>query len=390
MHCQHSGRLSRDLFCQLIIGRAGSILDWLFLIAESGAFFRKVRGRRQCVDTDNGAETIMTGIRAQVLLAAVVVLIVFAFLTGQQVEQPLVESRILMDTVITIRAYPATANKPVDDAFAVFAQIEREASFHLVDSELARLNKLGSLPAKSPLAPLLHAAGEYFKVSEGYFDPSFACLQRAYGFYSGVGRVPDQEELAVLLRDNCGLDKVFTSDSTGFALASGSLLDLGGIAGGYAIEKAAQVLRQSGCSAFLIDDAGDIWFEGQKPDNSAWRIAVRDPRDNSSLALIESRIPLAISTSGDYERFVTVDGVRYGHIMNPHSGRPVDYYSSLTIIASAPLTADALSTAVFAMPPEKAFKWVEEHNLAALFLTATGTIHLSSFGRQFFSQVKPQ
>jgi thiamine biosynthesis lipoprotein len=129
---------------------------------------------------------------------------------------------------------------------------------------------------------------------------------------------------------------------------------------------------------------------GQKPDKTAWRIAVRDPRDNGSLAFIESRSPLAISTSGDYERFITVDGVRYGHIMNPRSGRPVDYYSSVTIIASEPVAADALSTAVFAMPPDIAFSWVEERNLPALFLTSTGTIHLSTAGRQFFSQVKTQ
>ncbi len=332
----------------------------------------------------------MADIKAQVLLVVVAILIVFVLLTRQQAEQPLVESRILMDTIITIRAYPATAKKQVEDAFAVFSQVEREASFHLDNSELTRLNKLGSLPAESPLAPLLHAADEYFKISEGYFDPSFACLQRAYGFYSGIGRLPDQEEITALLRDNCGFDKVFARNLEGFTLASGSLLDLGGIAGGFAIEKAARVMRESGCSAFLIDDAGDIWFEGKKPDNSAWRIAVRDPRDNTSLALIESRTPLAISTSGDYERFVSVDGVRYGHIMNPRSGRPVDYYSSVTVIASEPLAADALSTAVFAMPPEQAFKWVEKNNLAVLFLTASGSIHLSCAGQKFFSQVKPQ
>lgn len=357
---------------------------------EVAYFSGKSAGVSMVASPSAGQKLFMTGIRAQVLLAVVAVFIVFALLTRPSVEPPLVESRILMDTIITIRAYPATANKQVEDAFAVFSQLEREASFHLVDSELAKLNNVGSLPAKSPLAPILRAAGEFYKISEGYFDPSFACLHRAYGFYSGVGRLPGHEELATLLRDNCGFDKVLTCDAQGFALASGSLLDLGGIAGGYAIEKAAQLMRKSGCRAFLIDDAGDIWFEGQKPDNSAWRISVRDPRDNSSLALIESRIPLAISTSGDYERFVTIAGVRYGHIMNPRSGRPVDYYSSVTIIASEPLAADALSTAVFAMPPEKAFKWVEEHNLAALFLTATGTIYLSSSGRQLFSQVKSQ
>ena len=311
-------------------------------------------------------------------------------LQGPQQEAPLFESRLLMDTIISLRAYPPVKQEQVDAAFAEFSKVESAASFHLESSELTALNHNGSLAATSSLTPLLQTAIDYHAQTDGYFDVSFASLQKAYGFYSGEGRLPDEAELAGLLRDRCGLSKVLQQSAQGFTLASGSLLDLGGIAGGYAIEKAARVLREAGCSGFLIDDAGDIWVEGSKPDGSAWRIAVRDPRDNGTLALIETRTPLAISTSGDYERYITVDGKRYGHIMNPHSGRPVDYYSSVTIIASEPVAADALSTAVFAMPPELAFKWVEERNLAALFLTSTGTIHLSSAGRQYFRQAEAQ
>lgn len=332
----------------------------------------------------------MADIRAKILLAVVALFVVFSLLTRDRVQQPFVESRILMDTVITIRAYSDEAVKAVDRGFAVFAEVEGLASFHMPGSELTRLNQSGRLATVSSLTALLKLSADYYTKSEGYFDPSFARLQQAYGFYSGEGRLPGPAELDDLLQNYCGLAKVLGQSEEGFKLASGSLLDLGGIAGGYAIEKTALVLREAGCIAFLIDDAGDIWFEGQKPDNTPWRIAVRDPRDNTSLAFIESRTPLAISTSGDYERFITVAGVRYGHIMNPHNGRPVDYYSSLTLIASEPIAADAFSTAVFAMPPEIAFQWVEERNLPALFLTATGTIHLSSAGRQYFSQVKTQ
>ena len=346
----------------------------------------------------------MADIRAKILLAVVALFVVFSLLTRDRVQQPFVESRILMDTVITIRAYSDEAVKAVDSGFAVFAEVEGLASFHMPGSELTRLNQSGRLATVSSLTALLKLSADYYTKSEGYFDPSFARLQQAYGFYSGEGRLPGPAELDDLLQNYCGLAKVLGQSEEGFKLASGSLLDLGGIAGGYAIEKTALVLREAGCTAFLIDDAGDIWFEGQKPDNSPWRIAVRDPRDNIKMA---NRTPLApkeyyhiynrgtekrniFSREPDYERFITVAGVRYGHIMNPHNGRPVDYYSSLTLIASEPIAADAFSTAVFAMPPEIAFQWVEERNLPALFLTATGTIHLSSAGRQYFSQVKTQ
>ncbi len=334
----------------------------------------------------------MAGTRAKILLVVVAVVVAVVLLYRPQApsQAPLFESRLLMDTIITIRAYPPITIEQIDAAFAEFARVESKASFHLDSSELSALNRTGRLASTSSLTPLLQAAVDYFAQTDGYFDASFASLQKAYGFYSGEGRLPAEAELTGLLRDRCGLTKVLRQSAEGFELASGSLLDLGGIAGGYAIEKAARVLREAGCGGFLIDDAGDIWFEGSKPDGNPWRIAVRDPRDNGTLALVESRAPLAISTSGDYERYITVGGKRYGHIMNPHSGRPVDYYSSVTIVASEPVAADALSTAVFAMPPEMAFKWVEDRNLAALFLTSTGTIHLSSAGRSFFSQVKTQ
>lgn len=299
------------------------------------------------------------------------------------------ESRLLMDTLISIKAFPSDSRNAVDKAFAAFAAVEEMASFHKPQTELAALNRLNKLSPTASFSQLINSARYYYNFSAGYFDPAFASLQNAYGFYDGVGRLPAEEEIQTILKDACGFSKVLHEDNSGnLVLASGSMLDLGGLAGGYAIELAAEVLRRNGCSAFLIDDAGDIWFEGKKPDNTPWRIAVRDPRDNGVLAMIEADAPLAISTSGDYERFITVAGKRYGHIMNPHTGRPVDYYSSVTIIASSAIAADALSTAVFAMPPQKAFAWCDEHGLAALFLTATGSIHLSEAGQAYFSEVK--
>lgn len=298
------------------------------------------------------------------------------------------ESRMLMDTVISIKAWPGNSQAAVDIAFAEFAATEKLASFHLENSELATLNRTGQLTTNASLSELLTISQDYHKQSQGFFDPSFALLQKAYGFYDGQGRLPDDEELHKLLATGCGFEKVLTRNGDKWGLASGSLIDLGGIAGGYAIERARKALLVAGCTAFLIDDAGDIWFEGLKPDGKAWRIMVRDPRDNGALAYVESFEPLAVSTSGDYERFITVAGKNYGHIMNPFTGRPVDYYSSVTIVASTAIAADALSTAVFAMPPEIAFNWVEQQNLAALFLTSSGTVHLSGAGQKFFTSVK--
>jgi len=298
------------------------------------------------------------------------------------------ESRMLMDTVISIKAWPADSSEAVARAFDEFATVEKKASFHIAESELSQLNNTGTLDLHASSSELLQIGVDFYHRTEGYFDPSFALLQKAYGFYDENGRLPSDEEISQILATGCGLERVLARDDERWLLAPGSLLDFGGLAGGYAIEKAKIALRAASCSAFLIDDAGDIWFEGQKPDGKPWRIAVRDPRDNTALAYVESHQPMAVSTSGDYERFIIIDGRKHGHIMNPLTGRPVDYYSSVTVVASDALTADALSTAVFAMPPETAFAWVDTQNLPVLFLTATGSIHLSQAGQAVFTGVK--
>lgn len=299
------------------------------------------------------------------------------------------ESRMLMDTIISIRAYPADSSPAVARAFDVFAAVEEMASFHRDSSELSALNRSFPLQLSASFTGLIDQAFKFYALTEGFFDPSFAAVQKAWGFYDGVGRIPPEAELEQILAEKTGLEKILTRHADGsLALASGSLIDFGGLAGGHAIELAAAVLRESGCTAFLIDDAGDIWFEGTKPDGSLWRVAVRDPRDNGVLAMIESPTSLAISTSGDYERFVTIDGKNYGHIMNPHTGRPVEYYSSVTVVADSPVAADALSTALFAMPPEKSAEFCKQHGVAALFLDKNGHITITETGRPFFKQVK--
>jgi thiamine biosynthesis lipoprotein len=322
-----------------------------------------------------------------VFVAAMVIGWLTSSVSGR--HEPLVESRMLMDTIITMRVFPPQSRNAVDEAFAVFAAVEAMASFHKPDSELAQLNQNRMLQPTASFTSLLQSAIHYYEMTHGYFDPSFAALQAAYGFYDGNPRLPDDETLMAILHESCSLASIleFAAEER-IVLAEGARIDLGGIAGGFAIELAAQVLRKHGCPAFLIDDAGDIWCEGIKPGGKPWRIAVRDPRDNGVLAVFQASGPVAISTSGDYERFITIDEKRYGHIMNPITGHPVDYYSSVTVVASSPVSADALSTAVFAMPPEEALPWCEEHNLPALFLTATGAVVLSNAAKQVFQEVR--
>ncbi len=309
---------------------------------------------------------------------------------------PAVETRIMMDTLVTLKVWPGSRlPNPLGAAFQAMEQVDRLASFHRPDSELSLLNLRGRHQPGPWFAELLRQADEAVRRTGGYFDPTFSVLQRAYGFYDQRGRIPSAAELQDCL-SRVGWARLVSlapdparAGGLLVSLASGTQIDLGGIAGGFAIERAADVLREAGCPAFFIDDGGDLWMEGTKPDGQPWRVAVRDPRDGGTLAYIESVQPVAISTSGDYERFLMVGTRRINHIFDPRTGEPADHFRSVTVVASSPLLADIWSTALFAMSPAEARAVADRENLPTLFLPATGPVWMSAAGPAWFDRVRP-
>lgn len=161
-------------------------------------------------------------------------------------------------------------------------------------------------------------------------------------------------------------------------------IDLGGIAGGFAVDLAAEILRLNGCNTFFIDDGGDILVDGQKPDKTEWKIGVKDPTNNGIVAIVKSNKPFAISTSGDYERYIVIEGVRINHIFNPFTGVSANNFRSVTVIASSSLYADVWSTALFAMPQQIAYDISNKNNIPALFITYENELYINNAGKNWF------
>lgn len=306
-------------------------------------------------------------------------------------DAPLIRSEFLMGSVTTITAFGPEmfTEKGMDEAFAALHAVDGLASFQRPDSELSRLNKERRLTPTASFAALLQAASEAVPVSQGGFDPTFAVLHQAYGFYSGKGRQPGESEIAECLT-RIGWQRSVAESSGTILLASGTLVDLSGIAGGLAVEAAANALRQASCFAFLIDNGGDLWVEGKKPDGNPWRVGVKDPRrENGIMAVVETFQPAAISTSGDYERFVTVSGRKIGHLFDPRNGRPAEFYRSVTVIASQPIQAEVRTKTLFCLPPDKARAYADQYGIPALFLSASGSVWMSESGKSWFREVVP-
>jgi thiamine biosynthesis lipoprotein len=140
----------------------------------------------------------------------------------------------------------------------------------------------------------------------------------------------------------------------------GTKISLGGIAKGYAVDKAAAVLERAGLASFFVQAGGDLYTRGKKADGTEWAAGVRDPRgpDGSFFALLRVS-DHAFSTAGDYERSYIVDGKRYHHIIDPRTGYPATATRSVTIWAPTALVADEIDDAVFILGPEKGLALVE-------------------------------
>lgn len=151
-------------------------------------------------------------------------------------------------------------------------------------------------------------------------------------------------------------------------------IDVGALGKGYATEKAAEYLRSVGADSYVLNVGGNIRIIGHKPDGSGWVTGIKDPSDPESYAMYITLADTSCVTSGDYERFFTVDSQRYHHIIDKDTLMPSDYFSSVTVITADSGLADVLSTALFSMSYEDGFALVEKiGGVDVIWVTGDGT-----------------
>lgn len=290
--------------------------------------------------------------------------------------QQLSRSRILMGTVVEISVHgadPGRLEAAVSAAFAEMARIERLMRPAGEGSDVARLSAAPQGTEVAPETAEVIALGlQVAALSGGAFDMGLGRLKGLWGIESEAPRVPAPEEVRQALTgtgpDGLRLDGLRVEKATA-TLA----VDLGAIAKGYAIDRAAEVLRKAGIDSAAINAGGDIRLIGGH-SGRPWRIAIQHPRDaDRQLATLELT-DVAVVTSGDYERFFELDGVRYHHIFDPRTGYPAGLCQSVTIVTPSAALADALSTAVFVLGPEAGLALLQHFPEAeGLIVAADGT-----------------
>ena len=262
----------------------------------------------------------------------------------------------------------AAAKAAMEDAYQEIKRIEAMMTTWSESSEVSRINAaagLAPVTVSPELIEVLHGARAIHDASEGVFDITFYALKGLWRFdQDAVSEVPSEAAIKARLPLIDGSKVLIDDNANTVRLATrGMAINLGGIAKGFAVDKAYAVLAKSGFTSVVVQAGGDLLVHGRKGQDP-WRVGIRDPRgpidDSFAIAPVHDA---AFSTAGDYERAFLAETpsgkVRYHHILDPRTGHPASACRSVTILAPDALTADELDDAVFILGPEKGLPLVE-------------------------------
>lgn len=280
-----------------------------------------------------------------------------------------------MGTVCDIQIYAQTPAFGQHIANLVIADVQRlEARYsrYRADSFLSAINRVaatgGSIEVDNETAGLLNYAATCYHESEGLFDITSGILRQAWSFKETV--LPDQNTLQNLLA-KVGWDKVNWSAPVLEFLTAGMEIDFGGVVKEYAVDRAAALCQNAGIKHGIINLGGDIKVIGSRLNGSAWQIGIQHPRDPEKILCTLALTDGALASSGDYQRCIILDGVRYSHILNPKTGYPVQHFASVSVVGDFCVVAGSAST--IAMLKEKqGCDWLEQLGLPALWVDLSG------------------
>jgi thiamine biosynthesis lipoprotein len=250
------------------------------------------------------------------------------------------------------------------------------------DSELFRVNRqagLGAVVISAELTRVIDKAIYYSGLTDGAFDISFASVGQFYDYRSGVAPNEAQRQGALEAIDYRALELDPETSQLRF-LHPGMKIDLGGIAKGYAVDTAIELLQQYGIRHASVSAGGDTRLLGDRRGRP-WMVGIRNPRKAGAVALLLPLEDVALSTSGDYERFFIdpVSGERIHHILNPRTGQSASGVVSASVVGPRGFDTDPLSTTVFVMGVERGMELIETlPEFDAVIIDTAGMVHYTS------------
>jgi len=280
-----------------------------------------------------------------------------------------------MGTPCDIQLYARTqavARQVADAAIADVHRLEALYSRYRSDSFLSAINRVaakgGSITVDEETAGLLNYAATCYEQSDGLFDITSGILRRAWRFDQGT--LPDPAQIRELLA-KVGWHKLRWKTPVLEFMMPGMEIDFGGIVKEYAVDRAAALCLGAGVLHGVINLGGDIKVIGPRADGSPWRIGIRHPRHKEDIIQTILLHEGALASSGDYERCIMVDGVRYGHILNPKTGWPVRHLAAVSVVADFCVVAGSAST-IAMLKEDNGPAWLNSLGLPHLWVDLQG------------------
>lgn len=300
-------------------------------------------------------------------------------------EKPFVADAFGMGTVITQVIYGANAQKSSAEVIAKIKDLEALMTLNSPGGDVFKLNDQAGneyVELDPETINVLKSARKISELSSGAFDVTIGPIVKAWGIGTDQPQIPTEATLKTLI-PMIGYTSVQMDEANNRASLerSGQIIDLGGIAKGYAGDVAKEIYLKNGTKSALINLGGNVVAIGSKPDGFAWNIGIQDPRSATGEVVgVVHTSDLAVVTSGDYQRYFEKDGQRYCHIMDTRTGHPAEAgLMSVTIIASSSIEADALSTAAFVLGLDKGLDLIKRYGQAdAIFITIDKKIYVTT------------
>lgn len=317
---------------------------------------------------------MMKRVFRRVLCGMMILLITLTAGCSAPASDPDTASFTAMDTVMTLTVYGADCCERIRDRAL---ELDQRLSAVDEDSEIFALNRDGTAVLSADTAALVRRTLTLSADLDGALDPTVYPAVLAWGFTTGDYAVPDDEALRALAARIDYTAVTLSGDVC--TLKDGMMLDLGAVAKGWLADEAKAILADSGADGAVLNLGGTILLYGSKPDGSAFRVGIADPAAPASCFGYLNLGEGVVATSGGYERCFERDGVRYIHILDPATARPVDNgVLSVTVICDEGVAADALSTALFVMGAEGALDcWRAHGGFDCVILTDDGRLYLT-------------
>ena len=306
--------------------------------------------------------------RIAAVVVAMTAVIAMVIISGvrRSGESEYTRNTITMGTAASFTVYGSHGSENIDGMLKLIDSLDKDVlSWRSADSEIYRVNTTykpdEDITVSSELAGVLKQTLDISRAHDDLLDITIRPLADVWGIEDGRTEIPSQADIDSALR-LVDVSKVSVDGDTLRISEPGMMLDLGAVGKGYGCDMAAEYLKGTDAAGACVALGGSIVVYGSKPDGTAWKVGVKDPR----------------AGSGDYEKYFEQDGRRYHHILDPRTGYPAwNGTIAATVVCDNGLTSDALSTLCMLMDKDKAMKTIQEYGAEAVIIDEDKNVYVS-------------